>query len=227
MSEIITLEQARIMNLKFYFTGVPCVRGHICERYTKKRACVECVREDSYKRSKTEKVVEQNKAYKKTQKYKSQQKEYRSLDRVKKAESKNQSRRRRENIEKHLERERLSALKNREKRKEYCRNHYNENKEYYREKQKMFAKDNPCYFQSKSAERRSRIKRIPWCKEFTDFVFSEARSLCKKRKKETGIEWHVDHIVPLNGEMVSGFHVFNNLQVIPAALNLSKGNRHG
>jgi hypothetical protein len=34
---------------------------------------------------------------------------------------------------------------------------------------------------------------------------------------------HVDHIVPLNGEHVSGIHVEHNLRVIPASDNLRKG----
>jgi hypothetical protein len=60
--------------------------------------------------------------------------------------------------------------------------------------------------------------------EFAALVFSEAYRLAERRKEITGFDWHVDHIIPLKGKLVSGLHVPTNIQVIPAVMNVRKHN---
>ena len=80
-------------------------------------------------------------------------------------------------------------------------------------------------FNEKKARRRAaKIQATPqWYNPtLTRAVYLEA----KERSKKDGIQHHVDHIVPLQHELVCGLHVHYNLQVLPGKTNLSKGNRH-
>lgn len=62
----------------------------------------------------------------------------------------------------------------------------------------------------------------PWAnQEAIKAIYREAARL----SSETGVEHHVDHIIPLQGELVSGLHVESNLQILPWHENVTKGNR--
>lgn len=78
-----------------------------------------------------------------------------------------------------------------------------------------------------SLARAAKNYRTPaWVSDDEKWMIEEAYSLASLRSKLTGIDWHVDHVIPLKGKFVSGLHTPYNLQVIPALLNLRKGNRY-
>lgn len=72
----------------------------------------------------------------------------------------------------------------------------------------------------------AKLNRTPkWLTEFDVFVIKEMYDLAVIKTKLYGFMWHVDHIIPLKGKLVSGLHVPSNLQVIPATENLRKLNK--
>lgn len=90
---------------------------------------------------------------------------------------------------------------------------------------RKWCKEHPEIGNAITARRRAaKVHATPkWANRF---FMKEAFHLATLRTKIMGFPWHVDHIVPLKSKIVCGLHVHNNLQVIPGAENLSKGNRY-
>lgn len=79
---------------------------------------------------------------------------------------------------------------------------------------------------AKTKNKLERVLRIPaWLTEDDHWMIEQAYELAALRTRLFGMQWHVDHIIPLKGKRVSGLHVPQNLQVIPAVVNLRKNNR--
>ena len=106
--------------------------------------------------------------------------------------------------------------------------HYRfDNKEAIQGRQKEYYQSNKEVFFSDNAKRRAKARKAT-----PDWLNSEHKAYIKRiyklsslMKEITGVEYHVDHIVPLRGESVCGLHVPWNLQVLRADLNLSKSNK--
>ena len=165
---IISRKDAKAQGLKRYFTGKPCKRGHVAERYVGSRACLECQNEHRLK---------------------------------------------------HYYANREAGL---EYRREYRENNREKISEYHRE----WREANRDKVNATNAKRRAaKLQRTPaWAdKELIALFYAEAQALTEL----TGIPHEVDHIVPLQGEAVSGLHVATNLQVITQEANRSKGNAWG
>lgn len=92
-------------------------------------------------------------------------------------------------------------------------------------KRKLF-EENEAYRQNKYLDRTAYGtarggRRAQWAdKAAIKAMYDEAR----RRTKETGVKWSVDHEIPLRGKLVSGLHVPANLRLLLLSANTAKGN---
>jgi hypothetical protein len=103
------------------------------------------------------------------------------------------------------------------------------NKAAVAEAKALYAKRNPGKINAAVAKRKAiKLKQTPhWLTNDAFWMIEQAYELAATRTKLFGFAWHVDHIVPLQGKMVSGLHTPHNLCVIPGVENIRKGNRYG
>jgi hypothetical protein len=166
MMDVISRKEAKAQGLTRYFTGKPCHKGHVSERFVSTRTCFVC-NNDSAVREYTrdpEKAAARSKAWR----------------------------------DKYPDRTRAFFTKWRKKNLGY-----DAFRVTYRKAQKLEA--------TVSWADNKKIKAI----------YAEAKRLTV----ETGIEHHVDHYYPLQGEFCCGLHVENNLHILTADENCRKGNQ--
>jgi hypothetical protein len=104
---------------------------------------------------------------------------------------------------------------------------YERTKGHHLAQKRMYRQTNKGKINALVAARKQHIKqRTPsWVGKKEMWLIKEIYDLASLRTKMTGRQWHVDHIVPLQGKVVSGLHIPENMQVIPAIINIAKKNK--
>jgi hypothetical protein len=129
-------------------------------------------------------------------------------------------------------REKLIARKNEwaknnpEKIKENSQQRYALKSEEIKSYVSEYKKTNPAKVTAWGAKRKAaKLQRTPKWLTNIDFERIETQyRLAEILTKLHNEPWHVDHIIPLQGKLVSGLHVPSNLQVLKASENCSKQN---
>jgi hypothetical protein len=100
------------------------------------------------------------------------------------------------------------------------------NKDKLAEYQRTYTKKRPGKRNLLTANyRQAKVERMPeWLNKAHLFEMECVYNYCAALNA-IGLKYHVDHIVPLRGESVSGLHAPWNIQVLQANKNMSKGNR--
>jgi hypothetical protein len=105
---------------------------------------------------------------------------------------------------------------------------YERNKAQHLKQKRLYRQLNKGKVNALNAARKKYIKqRTPvWLSDFDKLKIQCMYSIAAMLTRENKEAWHVDHILPLRGDLVSGLHVPANLQLMRGLDNISKKNRY-
>lgn len=103
------------------------------------------------------------------------------------------------------------------------------NRDILREKNRRWQRANPVKVREKTRRyQASRQGATPfWLTAIQLAQIQEFYEIAEALQMQTNIKYHVDHVHPLNGEIICGLHVPWNLQVLPYDENIRKSNTLG
>lgn len=132
---------------------------------------------------------------------------------------------RQENAEVMRERDRKYRQENPEVIRERQQKWYQKNAEVGKEYRRKYDKENPEKVSALNAKRRAAKRQaVPSWHEQDKERIKELYQKRLNKTRKTGIEHHVDHIIPLRHKKVCGLHCADNLQLRRAVNNLKKNN---
>jgi hypothetical protein len=105
---------------------------------------------------------------------------------------------------------------------------YHQQKQWNVERKKVYKSQHKHLTNANASKRRAALlQRIPvWQTEFDELKIKCIYSVAAMLSRVNNEPWTVDHIIPLQGKIVSGLHVPSNLQVMRARENEAKRNKY-
>ena len=216
--DCISRRQAKESGLKKYYTGKPCKKGHVCERFVSVGICVEC----NTLNARARRLTHPDQIKLSQAKYREDKRDVLATRaRERRANNLEQERVKRAAYDA-SNRERIRAkqaeyrARNRERCLAYSRAQYASNLVKRRQQARDYQKLHPQAIQANNAARRARRSNAqpPWVELLT---IRQIYTDCPNG-------YHIDHTIPLKHKLVCGLHVPANLEAIPAARNLAKHN---
>lgn len=240
---IISRQAALAVGSKRYFTGLPCIRGHIAERFTVNQLCDACRAENAHRKYYADLDTTRAKHREEKRQWRS---ENRELDNARcrawrlnnavwaSTYHKNYYRQHREKM---LAQGRAARLRHRIRHPNYGRTYYWAHREirlareaaryaarpeYYRSIKRLDRVNNPERYRAADSRKRAYRMAAPGHHSAADInsIRQAQRDRCAYcPKKLSLVKWHVDHIQPLSR---GGTNYRNNLQILCAPCNQAK-----